>query len=115
MSKINCWEFKKCGRQPNGENAEKLGVCPAASEIVLNGIHDGWNAGRACWVVAGTLCNGKVQGTYAHKCRSCESCDFYQVVKHEEFPKFTLPAVLLGMLRQKNESLTEAVLHLRSE
>lgn len=104
INKLNCWEYKKCGRQPNGENAEKLGICPAATEARLNGVHEGWNAGRACWVVAGTLCNGEVQGTYAHKCQSCESCEFYKIVKCQELPRFTLSAVLLSKLRDKKVS-----------
>jgi hypothetical protein len=27
--KVNCWEFKKCGRESQGPNAAELGVCPA--------------------------------------------------------------------------------------
>lgn len=103
-NKLNCWEYKKCGRQPNGNNAEKLGICPATTETRLNGAHEGRNAGRACWVVAGTLCNGEVQGTYAHKCQSCESCDFYKTVKGQELPRFSLSAELLGKLREKRVS-----------
>ncbi|MGD0283853.1 MAG: two-CW domain-containing protein, partial [Dissulfurispiraceae bacterium] len=26
---MNCWEFKKCGREMGGVNIEQLGVCPA--------------------------------------------------------------------------------------
>ena len=52
--KINCWEFKKCGRQPGGAKAAELGVCPATVSAVLNGAHGGQNAGRACWVIAGS-------------------------------------------------------------
>jgi hypothetical protein len=58
MSKPNCWEFMKCGRQPRGERVATLGVCPAATEKKLDGTHHGKNAGRACWAVAGTLCEG---------------------------------------------------------
>jgi len=25
---LNCWEFKKCGREPGGEKASELGICP---------------------------------------------------------------------------------------
>lgn len=52
MKKINCWEFKKCGRESGGAHAYDFGVCPAATEKRLNGTHGGKNAGRACWVVA---------------------------------------------------------------
>jgi hypothetical protein len=98
-SKLNCWEFKKCGRQPGGTFEKVLGTCPATLEERLDGAHDGTNAGRACWVVAGTLCKGEMQGTYAQKFRNCEACDFYLSVKSEEFPNFMLSMVLLSKLR----------------
>jgi len=93
--KINCWEFKKCGREAGGEKIGELGVCPAAIQIELDETHGGTNAGRSCWVVAGTLCKGMVQGTFAQKYQSCEQCDFYKKVKEEEVPKFILSSVLL--------------------
>ncbi len=82
--KINCWEFKKCGREPGGKKAADLGVCPSATETALDGAHGGKNAGRACWVVAGSLCGGKIQGTYAQKLLNCWRCDFMNTVKREE-------------------------------
>jgi len=82
--KLNCWEFKKCGRQPGGPREVELGVCPAATQEGLDGVHGGTNAGRACWVVAGTYCNGEIQGTYANKSTNCRRCDFYLEVLHQE-------------------------------
>jgi CRP-like cAMP-binding protein len=82
--KINCWEFKKCERQPGGRKAQELGLCPAAADSSFNGINDGQNAGRICWAVAGTCCGGRVQGTFAEKRRSCVTCDFYQHVQEQE-------------------------------
>jgi len=99
MAKKNCWEFKKCGREPGGANAEKMGTCPTALDERLHGVHGGRNAGRACWVVAGTLCDGEVQGTFASKYGYCEKCDFYLLVQKEEFPRFVLCSSLLTMLR----------------
>ncbi len=85
--KTNCWEFKKCGRQPGGSKVDDLGVCPAAVEKSIDGIHGGKNAGRACWAVAGSLCGGKIQGTYARKLNNCWRCDFMNSVKREEDPE----------------------------
>ena len=96
--KINCWEYKNCGRQEGGEHVHDLGICPATIEDRLNGVHGGVNAGRSCWVIAGTLCKGEVQGTFAHKYKNCENCDFYKKVKTEEFTGFTLSALLLRKL-----------------
>ena len=50
-------------RQPGGEQAEEQGVCPVTEHRKLHGIHGGVNAGRACWIVAGTMCGGKAVGT----------------------------------------------------
>jgi hypothetical protein len=82
--KMNCWEFKKCGRQPGGTKVHDLGVCPAAIADHFNGAHEGKNAGRACWAVAGSLCGGKIQGSYAQKLNNCWRCEFMNLVKKEE-------------------------------
>ena len=91
--------MKGCGRQPGGEHVRDFGICPASLEIRLDGVHGGANAGRACWVVAGTFCRGEVQGTFGQKYENCETCDFYQTVRREELPGFTLAAVLLQRLQ----------------
>ncbi len=96
MGKINCWEFKKCGREAGGGTAEDFSICPASIETRLDGVHGGKNAGRACWVVAGTMCKGEPSGTFAQKCKDCGSCDFYSMVKEEEEKdKNFLPSVEL--------------------
>jgi hypothetical protein len=99
-SKMDCWEFKKCGREPNGAREREFGTCPASVEARLHGVHGGTNAGRSCWVLAGTLCGGQVQGTFAQKYKSCKTCDFYAAVREEEFPHFLLSALLLRRLSQ---------------
>jgi len=83
MSRQNCWEFKKCGREPGGLKSKEMGVCPAANESKFDQINEGDKAGRVCWVVAGTFCGGKVQGTFAHKLTSCMQCEFYKQVEKE--------------------------------
>jgi hypothetical protein len=98
--KKNCWEFKNCGREPGGAKVAEFGVCSATTEKKLDGTHDGKNAGRACWVVAGTFCKGEVQGSFAQKYKNCEKCDFYRNVRKEEGAKFTLSAVLLNKLNK---------------
>ncbi len=88
MSKSNCWEFKKCGREPGGAKEAELGVCRAASLTPVDGVNGGAKAGRACWAVAGTLCGGEIQGTFAAKYSSCSRCDFYQLVVTEQGQDF---------------------------
>ncbi len=98
MGKPNCWEFKKCGREPGGPMAAELGVCPASTEPRTNGVNGGKNAGRACWAISGTMCGGKIQGTYAAKIGNCLNCEFYQVVQREEKPRFETTAKILARL-----------------
>jgi hypothetical protein len=87
----NCWDFKKCGREPGGDKAGELGICPAAEDSSSDGINGGTNGGRICWTVAGTFCGGKVQGSFAQKRMSCLNCDLFKKVMEEEgIEKFLL-------------------------
>lgn len=61
-----CWEYMKCGRDKDASLK-----CPAYP-----------NFGRVCWAVAGTFCEGKVQGTFAQKYESCRKCEFYKKVRN---------------------------------
>lgn len=88
--KKNCWEVTGCGRELGGRNAKELGVCPAAIYRRLDGVHGGKNAGRVCWVVAGTMCAVRVQGTFAQEHKDCTKCDFYKTVKEEESHYFKM-------------------------
>lgn len=106
--KLNCWEYKNCGREPFGKNVNIYGVCPAATEIKLHGIHDGVNAGRSCWAVAGTLCDGLVQGAFSQKYDSCKDCDFYKMVQDENYENFQVTTILLNKLRDTECGVKQA-------
>jgi len=84
MIKLNCWEIKECGREPNGKHAADLGVCPVTTDISSDGINGGKNAGRICWDVPHTLCEGKVHNNFSQKAFSCVSCDVFNRVRDEE-------------------------------
>ena len=90
MARKNCWEVKKCGRQFGGKKVEEFGVCPAAMPSEFDGKNKGKHSGRFCWAVAGTLCNGKIQGTFAKKLENCIHCDFLKQVNKEEGQNFVL-------------------------
>jgi len=64
LKEVKCWEFMQCGRDVNEEIK-----CPSYP-----------NFGRVCWAVAGTLCAGKIQGTFAQKINDCRNCRFYKMV-----------------------------------
>ncbi len=74
----------QCGREPGGEKVLELGVCPVTVDTSHEGINSGSHAGRFCWAVAGTMCDGRVQGTFAEKRKSCTQCHFYNEVRAQE-------------------------------
>ncbi len=84
MNKRNCWEIKKCGREQGGVNVGSLGICPASTNVSSNGVNSGKNGGRICWSIAGTFCDGMVQGDFAQKSVSCMSCEVFKQIKSEE-------------------------------
>ena len=83
MRKINCWEYKKCGRQPGGQREKEFGVCPASLSIESNRINDGVNGGRYCWAVTETLCEFDHNGIFKKNLETCKK------VKAEEGPDYT--------------------------
>ena len=58
----------------------------------MSGFNSGVDGGRICWAIAGTLCGGKIQGTFAQKASNCMACEFYRVVRQEEGSNFKLEA-----------------------
>jgi protein phosphatase len=108
--KINCWEYMKCGRHPGGDKVDKLGLCPAATDPIYDGFNQGDSAGRACWIVSGTFCDGKIQGSFADKQDSCKNCAFYKKIHAEEgITKLTMGNIKffgitqVGLVRKSNE------------
>jgi signal transduction histidine kinase/HAMP domain-containing protein len=69
-SKVQCWQYLKCGRDCDTEKR-----CPAYP-----------NYGRSCWVIAGTYCGGKIKGSHAEKIETCRKCPFYESVMAKEGP-----------------------------
>lgn len=98
--KKNCWEIKECGREPRGAKAKEWGICPAATKTEVNGIHGGKNGGRCCWAIAGTLCGGKVQGSFASKISTCLNCECYNQIKQEE-QNFVFVTTIFDRLNKK--------------
>lgn len=102
----NCWEFKKCGREPGGARTSELGVCPASVCSDRDGINGGRQGGRICWTVAGTLCGGQVRGTFAQKLLACSRCDFLRRVEEEMGASFQLLPLghrLIDVIRDEEE------------
>lgn len=86
----HCWEKKQCKE----EN------CPAYQN----------ETGR-CWLIAGTMCDGKVQGKFAQKFESCTECDFFkETVGTDQICKLKeLVIVLIHSLQLKKANLHKAL------
>jgi hypothetical protein len=98
--KVNCWEYKKCGRGYGGDKIDELGLCPAVFEEKLDGVNHGKNAGRICWLVTGSLCKNEVQGgEFTDKLGNCTKCDFFKTVFSEEGYDFNYGMRLLKKLK----------------
>ena len=79
--KLNCWQFRNCGRGPGGLLVETLGLCPAATTMKFDGTNHGTAAGRYCWKIAkGTPSESGLRGCTG----LCRSCEFYTRVVVEE-------------------------------
>lgn len=99
MEKLNCWEFMHCGRELGGVNMLALGVCPAASDPLPDGINGGKNGGRACWIVRGTLCGEARPGGHGDKPAECGNCAFRRLVDEEEGGEGFHEEMLVGFER----------------
>ncbi|WP_169309315.1 protein kinase [Desulforhopalus sp. IMCC35007] len=105
--KLNCWEFKKCGREPNGSNVLEMGICPAVLDHSFDGTNRGKNGGRICWAVAGTFCDGEKQGPFHAKRDSCIKCDFFQLVSRQEEESDNPTKLLKFLLDTLDDSFLE--------
>ena len=94
MGEINCWEFKRCGREINGPRAREMGPCPAAELTAADGFLEGHNGGRACTYVTGTFCSDSIQGTHREKQKQCGECEFYQMLQKQHGSKMSVHAFL---------------------
>ena len=83
MNKLNCWEFMKCGREPDGARISEKGICRATTDTSANSLNGGKNGGRICWAVAGTIF-GENREICASDRFSCLSCEFFNLVEIEE-------------------------------
>lgn len=85
MVRLNCWEFIKCGKEPNGSHLDdENGVCPAALPGKYDRYNRGLHQGRICWNVPDTLCEGHILGSCLSRLPRCMNCDFMKKVREEE-------------------------------
>ncbi|MFW3145826.1 MAG: two-CW domain-containing protein [Thermoplasmatota archaeon] len=85
----NCWEIKRCGREPGGERASDLGICPASRNSELDCMNSGECAGRACWRIKEPIMGGTLLPHWSDPDRDCLVCPVLVKVRNEE-PDFQL-------------------------
>ena len=68
-----------------------------------NGINGGKNAGRICWLISNTMCNGEAGASFEEMIKTCRKCDFYKLVKEEEGDKLSLPLDLIKEAHEKTK------------
>lgn len=91
---LKCWEELKCDQ----EKCACFGKDP-----------------MRCWQVSGTLCNGKVQGTFAEKIGACEKCLLYKKVTVD--PIFQIGEQfnnMMHILENKNKELVDAYTEIKA-
>jgi len=91
LFRINCWEYKKCGREPRGKNVHMLGVCPVAGDTTADGLNDGKNGGRLCWVILQKAV--------------CYECEFRNMIISKTGFLSSCGAIGSYMLKEKNPRL----------
>lgn len=85
-AKLNCWEFRNCGREPGGIFSKIHGECPIPKMMKFDGVNGGNGAGRACWTA--TAMNQRIGSIVCRKNgRLCIDCEFYRRVQREEYPE----------------------------
>ena len=82
--KLNCWEFKKCGREPGGRNLALFGPCSVPAATGFNNINNGKNGGRSCWIIRESACEKIMRRCCVQEIRECRQCNFYRFVNEPE-------------------------------
>lgn len=59
----SCWVIKQCP-------ADQQEQCPARE----------FNAGKLCWFICGTICEGTPRGNWKEKMSVCRSCDVFNTL-----------------------------------
>ena len=72
-------------------------------------MHGGLNAGRACWVVAGTLGDAQPSGFFAKTLKDCLRCAFFKAVaSDEQSSEAGYSATRLGMMKMPRSRESDA-------
>lgn len=68
-SKKSCWELKDCPE-------ERMHECPSWE----------FRAGKFCWMINGTHCEGVIQDNWEKKMAMCRPCDVFSILLGDSIP-----------------------------
>jgi diguanylate cyclase (GGDEF)-like protein len=89
-----CWKVRSCDQQD----------CPVYGKEHMR-----------CWLLAGTFCNGEIQGRFAEKLRSCTECEVYRLSVRQN-PMMEIGEnfnSLMTVVHEREQQLADANLQLK--
>jgi hypothetical protein len=91
-----CWAIKKC-------SPDQKAHCPAWE----------FKAGKICWFINGTICEGSVQKNWKEKMKICRSCEVFLTdfnVKRRDYSRVTATDQVLDIINSSKKGVDTATL-----
>ena len=92
----SCWAIKKC-------SPDQKAHCPAWE----------FKAGKICWFINGTICEGSVQKNWKEKMKICRSCEVFLTdfnVKRRYYSRVTATDQILNIINRSKKGVNTATL-----
>jgi len=96
ISRKPCWAIKKCSHIQKAQ-------CPARE----------FKAGKLCWFINGTICEGSVQKNWKEKMKICRSCEVFLTdfnVKRRYYSRVTATDQILNIINRSKKGVNTATL-----
>jgi hypothetical protein len=87
-----------CGKELARTKAQEIGVCSASSKTMLDRTDGSGDAGPACWVISGTVCDGTSQRSCMEEISDCMSSRLYDYACNQERQRLENSSNLLRKL-----------------
>ena len=96
ISRKPCWAIKKCSHIQKAQ-------CPARE----------FKAGKLCWFINGTICEGSVHKNWKEKMKICRSCEVFLTdfnVKRRYYSRVTATDQILNIINRSKKGVNTATL-----
>ena len=104
---MKCCEFMMCGKELARTKAQELGLCSASSKTMLDRTDESRDAGPACWIISGAVCDGTSQRPCMEENGDCMSPTLYDYMCNQERQRLENSSNLLRKLH--TEKLQPAI------